>query len=145
MLWSQQRLNRTDHVVWLCKHLLALHWLKANTENQLKKQTVRWHLLYCEVKITVSLVYITKPFLRLLFLSFISPADTFFSVDFIFYCCKGSSDYVCILSFCVIFRFYYFYLEDEQHHKKQQDDLNADDEQLREEVSQHRLQRAHTW
>lgn len=36
-------------------------------------------------------------------------------------------------------------LEDEQDEEEQQDDLNADDEQLREEVSQHRLQRAHTW
>lgn len=36
-------------------------------------------------------------------------------------------------------------LEDEQYEEEQQDDLNADDKQLREEVSQHRLQRAHTW
>lgn len=36
-------------------------------------------------------------------------------------------------------------LEDEQDEEEQQDDLNADDEQLREEVSQHHLQRAHTW
>lgn len=37
------------------------------------------------------------------------------------------------------------YFEDEQDEEEQQDDLNADDEQLREEVSQHRLQRAHAW
>lgn len=37
------------------------------------------------------------------------------------------------------------YFEDEQDEEEQQDDLNADDEQLREEVSQHRLQRAHPW
>lgn len=37
------------------------------------------------------------------------------------------------------------YVEDEQYEEEQQDDLNADDEQLREEVSQHRLQRAHAW
>lgn len=36
-------------------------------------------------------------------------------------------------------------LEDEQYEEEQQDDLNADDKQLREEVSQHRLHRAHTW
>lgn len=36
-------------------------------------------------------------------------------------------------------------LEDEQYEEEQQDDLNADDKQLREKVSQHRLQRAHTW
>lgn len=37
------------------------------------------------------------------------------------------------------------YFEDEQYEEEQQDDLNADDEQLREEVSQHRFQRAHAW
>lgn len=36
-------------------------------------------------------------------------------------------------------------LEDEQYEEEQQEDLNADDKKLREEVSQHRLQRAHTW
>ena len=36
-------------------------------------------------------------------------------------------------------------LEDEQYEEEQQDDLNADDKQLREEVSQHRLHGAHTW
>lgn len=36
-------------------------------------------------------------------------------------------------------------LEDEQDEEEQQDDLNADDKQLREEVSQHGLQRAHPW
>lgn len=83
------------------------------------------------------------------------PCWYFISVDFIFYCCKGSSSNRFISKIhlttsvfwasVLFFRFYCFYLEDEQHHKKQQDDLNADDEQLREEVSQHRLQRAHTW
>lgn len=37
------------------------------------------------------------------------------------------------------------HLEDEQYEEEQQDDLDADDKQLREEVSQHRLQRAHAW
>lgn len=37
------------------------------------------------------------------------------------------------------------HLEDEQDEEEQQDDLDANDKQLREEVSQHRLQRAHTW
>ncbi|KAG7228458.1 hypothetical protein INR49_007631 [Caranx melampygus] len=34
---------------------------------------------------------------------------------------------------------------DEQDEEEQQDDLNADDEQLGEEVGQHRLHGAHTW
>lgn len=33
--------------------------------------------------------------------------------------------------------------EDEQDEEQQQDDLDADDKELREEVSQHRLQGAH--
>lgn len=37
------------------------------------------------------------------------------------------------------------HVEDEQDEEQQQDDLNADDQQLREEVSQHRLHGAHTW
>lgn len=36
------------------------------------------------------------------------------------------------------------HLKDEQDEEQHQDDLNADDKQLREEVSQHRLHGAHT-
>lgn len=37
------------------------------------------------------------------------------------------------------------HLEDEQDEEQHQEDLNADDEELGEEVSQHRLHGAHTW
>lgn len=45
----------------------------------------------------------------------------------------------------VCYRCVFTHVEDEQDEEEQQDDLDADDEQLREEVSQHRLQGAHTW
>lgn len=111
---------------------------------------------------TVRFFNIIKQLFRLLFLALVLlvilsvPAVTFSPADIMYAAAKthfpinivSSKACVCVfvsVAFCFIPCVRRTNLEDEQYEEEQQDDLNADDKQLREEVSQHRLQRTHAW